>query len=127
MAKKKNNTTAPKAVAKEEVTNEEVTNETPETVEETPEVVENVAETPEVVEEAPKAKKSEKTPEAPAPAGKSKKQTFEESIAKTPYVIYQNGIMICHSNPHLVIKTTDKYFEINFKKFSYAGIEVKHK
>lgn len=58
---------------------------------------------------------------------KSQKEMFEEAISKIPFLIYQNGIMVCHSNPHLVIKTEAKYFEINFKKYSYTGIEVKHK
>lgn len=57
---------------------------------------------------------------------KTIKETFDEAISKPPFVIYQNGIVICHSNAHLVIKTEAKYFEINSKKYSYAGIEVKH-
>jgi len=57
---------------------------------------------------------------------KTIKETFDEAISKPPFVIYQNGMVICHSNAHLVIKTEAKYFEINSKKYSYAGIEVKH-
>lgn len=65
--------------------------------------------------------------EEPIIESKSQKHMFEEAIAKTPFVIYQNNIMICHSNPYLVIKTEDKYFEINYKKYSYNGIEIKQK
>lgn len=58
---------------------------------------------------------------------KTIQEIFEEAIAKPPFVVFQNGVIVCHSNPLLKIKTEAKYFEINFKKYSYAGIEVKHK
>ncbi len=56
----------------------------------------------------------------------SAKDSFLNSIATVPYTIYQNGILICTSNPYLDIKAEEKYFEINFKKHSYAGIEIKY-
>lgn len=54
-------------------------------------------------------------------------ETFEEAISITPYSIFQNGVLLCHYTEGLKIKTEAKYFEIQFKMYSYAGIEVKHK
>ena len=62
-------------------------------------------------------KRKEKTP----------KESFEESISKGAYQIYQNGVLICNSSPFIKIETYEKYFQISFRKFSYTGIEVKQK
>lgn len=56
----------------------------------------------------------------------SQKEMFEEAISKTPYTIYQNGILVCNYSAFLNIKTEAKYFEINNKKYSYTGIEIKY-
>jgi hypothetical protein len=115
------------------------TENTPENTENTPVVNNETAEETATEETATEETATEETateetateevaPEEVAPQIKEKsaQATFEELIAKTPYVIYQNGVMICHSSPYLAIKTEAKYFEINFRKFSYQGIEVKH-
>ncbi|TXG83602.1 MAG: hypothetical protein E6R13_03765 [Spirochaetes bacterium] len=56
----------------------------------------------------------------------SQKEMFEEAISKTPFTIYQNGILVCNYSAFLNIKTEAKYFEINNKKYSYTGIEFKY-
>jgi hypothetical protein len=131
MAKKTKKTTDNTVVDNTANNTSDNTQETTPVVEETTPVVEETAVTEEVapVEETPVTEEAAPVAEevAPVVSAKSARETFEEAISKTPYAIYQNGIMICHSNPHLTIKTENKYFEINYRKFSYAGIEVKHK
>lgn len=56
----------------------------------------------------------------------TQKEMFEEAISKTPFTIYQNGILVCNYSAFLNIKTEAKYFEINNKKYSYTGIEIKY-
>lgn len=51
---------------------------------------------------------------------------FEDAISKTPFTIYQNGILVCNYSAFLNIKNRSKYFEINNKKYSYSGIEIKY-
>ena len=63
---------------------------------------------------------------APVAKEKTAKEVFEEAISKTPYTVFQNGVLVFTYNAYHDIKLTEKYFEINFKKYSYTGIEVKH-
>lgn len=56
----------------------------------------------------------------------SQKQMFEKAIETKPFTIYQNGILVCHHSDFVKITIADKYFEINFRKFSYDGIEIKY-
>jgi len=56
----------------------------------------------------------------------TQKEMFEDAISKTPFTIYQNGILVCNYSAFLNIKTEAKYFEINNKKYSYTGIEIKY-
>lgn len=71
-------------------------------------------------EEKPKTLKERKE------ASLTQKQIFEKSIEQTPFTIFQNGILICHHSDFVKIKLEENYFEINFRKFSYNGIEIKH-
>lgn len=108
-------------------------------VEVTPEVeAETEAPTPEeiIVEKSPtdifhsgleEPKVEEPKVEAkPEKKGLSQKQMFEKAIETKPFTIYQNGILVCHHSDFVKITVTDKYFEINFRKFSYDGIEIKY-
>jgi hypothetical protein len=108
---------------KEEVVVEAVVEET--VVEET--VVEEVKATKKVKET--KVEEKEAVVEIKEPK-KVKELTiqekFEESIAKTPFTLYQNGVLVCTHNRFLVIKTNAKYFEINNKKYTYTGLDIKY-
>lgn len=65
-------------------------------------------------------------PKAEAKKGLSQKEMFEKAIETKPFTIYQNGILVCHHSDFVKITVTDKYFEINFRKFSYEGVEIKY-
>jgi len=58
--------------------------------------------------------------------GLSQKEMFEKAIEIKPFTIFQNGILVCHHSDFVKITVADKYFEINFRKFSYEGIEIKY-
>lgn len=120
-------------------------NETPETViSNEPEIVEVTPETEanteasaeEIVAKSPteifqsgleEPKVEEPKVEAkPEKKGLSQKEMFEKAIETKPFAIYQNGILVCHHSDFVKIAVTEKYFEINFRKFSYSGIEIKY-
>ena len=54
------------------------------------------------------------------------REMFEKAIEIKPFTIFQNGILVCHHSDFVKITVADKYFEINFRKFSYEGIEIKY-
>ena len=54
------------------------------------------------------------------------KQSFLNNIQKENYSIFQNGKLIYTYNLNTNIKTSEKYFEINGKKYTYFGIEIKY-
>lgn len=89
-------------------------------------VAEAEAETPKAKKKQPKKTVAPVAPQPVVQTVTTPRDTFEKAISIKPFVIYQNGVMICHSNSNQVIKTDAKSFEINFKKYSYSGIEVKH-
>lgn len=110
-----------------------------EVVESPEEVIREVKETPkEIIKEVKtkkptKTKKTEEVKEVKVKEVKPKqvvalsaKDNFEKQISKTPYKIYQNGVLVCNYNEFLKINLQDKYFEINNKKYVYTGIEIKY-
>lgn len=99
----------------EETVTNEVAEETVATTDETP--IEETVE--KVVEEKPK-KESKKEKQT------SFKDIFEAAIATTPYMIFQNSIMICRWKPNVSIECHEDGFTLNHVKYSYSGIEVKH-
>lgn len=118
-------------VVVENVTPEEILNEV--VVEDTTELLEDVSSAPlaiekveEKIEEVSVVVEESPVDATPLEVEVSAKDLFLNAIAVTPYTIYQNGILVCVSNPYLEIKAEEKYFEINFKKHSYAGIEIKY-
>lgn len=56
----------------------------------------------------------------------SLKQSFLKNTEKTNFTIYQNGTLIYTYNENTKINVFDKYFEINGKKYTYLGIEIKY-
>lgn len=73
-----------------------------------------------------KKHKKEEIQEKPIIKSSSLKEIFLSNILQAPYSIYQNGILICHYDINNVIKANDKYFEVNGKKYTYLGIEIKY-
>lgn len=81
-------------------------------------VAEQPAAEPEPVKETKKVKKEEKVV--------SFKEIFEKSLEQTPYMLIQNGIIICRWKPNVIITCHEDGFTLNHTKYSYQGIEVKH-
>jgi len=80
----------------------------------------------EVIEEKLIEEKKEDVEEKIVIKELSQKDLFLETIKTVPFIISQNGVVICRSNPYLVIDAKDKYFEINFKKYSYTGLSIQY-
>lgn len=73
-----------------------------------------------------KNKKSEEIIVIPVIKNLTMKQSFLNNIQKENYSIFQNGKLIYTYDKNAIIKTSEKYFEINGKKYTYFGIEIKY-
>ncbi len=73
-----------------------------------------------------KNKKSEEVIDIPVIKNLTMKQSFLKNIQKQNFSIFQNGKLIYTHDLNTIIKTSEKYFEINGKKYTYFGIEIKY-
>ena len=82
------------------------------------EVIEKVEEVETKVEEVENVKEVK--------VSNSFKDIFEKAIETTPYMLFQNGMLICRWKPNVSIECQEDGFVLNHVKYTYSGIEVKH-